>query len=63
MFDQRAFIERVERANTAEFARLMAMPTYEQEEALRAHFGGRLLPAATCRGLADCLDGGPARGL
>src|SRR5208337_1638797 len=39
MFDQRAFIERVERANTAEFARLMAMPTYEQEEALRAHFG------------------------
>ncbi len=39
MFDQRAFIERVERANTAEFARLLALPTYEQEAALRAHFG------------------------
>ena len=39
MFDQRAFIERVERANTAEFARLLASPTYEEEEALRAHFG------------------------
>ncbi len=39
MFDQRAFIERVERANTAEFARLLTSPTYEQEQALRAHFG------------------------
>jgi hypothetical protein len=63
MFDQRAFIERVERANTAEFARLVAMPTYEQEEAFRAHFGGRLLPAATCRGLGDCRAGDPAQGL
>ncbi len=39
MFDQREFIERVERSNTAEFARLLASPTYEEEEALRAHFG------------------------
>src|SRR5208282_1085663 len=39
MFDQREFIERVERANTAEFAGLLALPTYEQEAALRAHFG------------------------
>lgn len=41
----------------------MAMPTYEQEEALRAHFGGRLLPKVTCRGLADCRAGDPVQGL
>ena len=63
MFDQRAFIERVERANTAEFARLLALLTYEQEAALRTHFGGRLLSAVPCRGLADCRAGDPARGL
>jgi pimeloyl-ACP methyl ester carboxylesterase len=39
MFDQRGFIERVERANTGEFARLLAAPTYDEEQALRAHFG------------------------
>ena len=66
MFDQRAFIERVERSNTAEFARLLASPTYEQEEALRVHLGDDcyqrlhasalrpLLPEAE-RGLADWL--------
>jgi pimeloyl-ACP methyl ester carboxylesterase len=66
MFDQRAFVERVERANTAEFARLLASPTFEEEEALRAYFGDdcyhRLhvaaLPVAlpeVGRGLSDWL--------
>jgi pimeloyl-ACP methyl ester carboxylesterase len=39
VFDQRAFIAQVERANVSEFARLLVAPTYEQEQALRAHFG------------------------
>ena len=39
MFDQRAFIERVEGANTTEFARLMAFPAYEEEETLRVQLG------------------------
>jgi hypothetical protein len=68
LFDQRSFIERVERANTAEFARLLTSPTYEQEQALRDHFGDpcyqRLnapallgaVPKAE-RGLSDCRTG------
>ncbi len=71
MFDQRGFIERVERANTAEFAGLLASPTYEEEQALRAHFGDhcyqRLHAAARLvavpegqRGLSDWL-GRPSR--
>ena len=71
MFDQREFIERVERSNTAEFARLLASPTYEEEEALRAHFGedcyqrlhASALPVAVPegqRGLSDWL-GRPSR--
>ena len=62
MFDQRAFIERVERANTTEFARLMARASLEEEEALRAHLGDEsyqrmhaaaLAVSASERGLAD----------
>jgi CHAT domain len=67
MFAQREFIEMVERANAAEFARLLAAPTYEEEQALRAHFGDicyqRLHAAAVPvaapaeRGLPEWLGG------
>ena len=39
MFDQREFIERIERSNTAEFSRLLAHPSLEEEGTLRAHLG------------------------
>lgn len=39
MIDERAFIERVERAGAAEFAQIMSRPDGEEERALRAHFG------------------------
>src|SRR5215208_6245763 len=39
MFDERAFIARVEAAGPDEFARLLARPGPEEERALRAHLG------------------------
>jgi pimeloyl-ACP methyl ester carboxylesterase len=39
MFDERAFIERVESAGVDELAAILARPTAEQERALRVHFG------------------------
>jgi pimeloyl-ACP methyl ester carboxylesterase len=39
MLDERAFIARVEAAGSDEFARLLANPTAEEEEALRSHLG------------------------
>ncbi|MEO6810139.1 MAG: hypothetical protein ABI353_13580, partial [Isosphaeraceae bacterium] len=39
MFDQRELISRVERADPLEFAQILATPTLEEEEALRAHLG------------------------
>jgi hypothetical protein len=37
MFDERAFISQVERANPEELAKLLIRPTFEEEKALRAH--------------------------
>ena len=39
MFDERAFIRRVEGAGAAEFARMLGRPSAEEEQALRAYFG------------------------
>ena len=39
MFNERAFIARVEAAGTDELARILAHPTTEEEKALRAHLG------------------------
>jgi pimeloyl-ACP methyl ester carboxylesterase len=39
MFNERTFINRVEEADTKEFAELLAHPTADQERALRVHFG------------------------
>ncbi len=39
MFDERAYIARVEAAEPDEFARLVAHPSREEEAALRLHFG------------------------
>ncbi|HEY0077759.1 MAG TPA: CHAT domain-containing protein [Pyrinomonadaceae bacterium] len=39
MFDERAFISRVESAGPEELAELLKRPTVEQEKALRAHLG------------------------
>src|SRR5512138_4032898 len=39
MFDEQAFIARVEAANTDELARILTRPTAEEETALRAYFG------------------------
>src|ERR1043165_5294799 len=39
MFNERAFISQVERANPEELAQLLIRPTLDQEKALRAHLG------------------------
>ncbi len=39
MFDERAFIARVESASPEELANLLTHPSVEQEKALRAHLG------------------------
>jgi len=39
MFDERAFITRVESASTEEFANILTHPSVEEEKALRAHLG------------------------
>ncbi|HEU5458996.1 MAG TPA: CHAT domain-containing protein [Pyrinomonadaceae bacterium] len=39
MFNERAFISQVERANPEELADILIRPTLEQEKALRAHLG------------------------
>ena len=39
MFDERAFIAKVERANPEELANLLIRPSLEEEKALRAHLG------------------------
>lgn len=39
MFDERAFIRRVEAAAVEDFAKILARPTLEEERALRAYFG------------------------
>jgi hypothetical protein len=39
MFDERAFIARVEAANADELAKILMHPTAEEERALRAYLG------------------------
>jgi hypothetical protein len=39
MFDERAFIARVESAGSEEFADILTRPSVEEEKALRAHLG------------------------
>ena len=39
MFDERAFIARVEAAEPEEFAAILASPSVEEEQALRIYFG------------------------
>ena len=41
MFDEKAFIARVEAAGPEEFSEILRRPTAEQEKALRVHFGER----------------------
>lgn len=60
MFDERAYIARVEAAEPDEFARLVAHPSREEEAALRLHFGDRrferlheMAARSTVRGRAE----------
>src|SRR3569832_778515 len=39
MFNERAFISQVERANPEELANLLIRPSLQEEKALRAHLG------------------------
>src|SRR5215208_3272925 len=61
MFDERAFIARVEAAGPDEFARLLARPGPDEERALRAHLGEeryqRLHAMAMRRGVRSAKRG------
>jgi pimeloyl-ACP methyl ester carboxylesterase len=57
MFNERAFINRVEEAGTEEFARLLSRPSADEERALRAHFGDERYKRLHARALRRSVRG------